>query len=72
MSAILQVPCLTDVNNKGVTGNFTPVKSKRKETALGQEGEEDGSSESSSGETETEKPNARLFSCPEEGCIKCY
>ena len=65
------------LNKEGITGNFTPVKftpvkSKRKETR--QDSEEDGSSESSSGETETEteKPNARLFSCPEERCMKCY
>ena len=67
-----EVPYLTDVNKEGVTASFAPVKSKRKDTVSRQESEEDSSSENSSDETETETSNARLFSCPEEGCIKCY
>ena len=67
-----EVPYLTDVNKEGVTASFAPVKSKRKDTVPRQESEEDSSSENSSDETETETSNARLFSCPEEGCIKCY
>ena len=67
-----EVPYLTDVNKEGATASFSPVKSKRKDTVPRQESEEDNFPENSSDETETKTSNAHLFSCPEEGCIKCY
>ena len=66
------VPCLTEVNKEGVTGDFTSVKPKRKETLQRQDTEVEGSSESSSSETEKEETSVRIFSCPEEGCLKRY
>ena len=64
------VPCFTEVNKEGVTGDFTSVKPKRKETLQRQDTEVEGSSESSSSETEKEETSVRIFSCPEEGCLK--
>ena len=66
------VPCLTEVNKEGVTGDFTSVKPKRKETLQRQDTDVEGSSESSSSETGKEETSVRIFSCPEEGCLKRY
>lgn len=65
-----EVPCLTDM--EGVTGDFMSVKSKRKEKVPKQKASDDSSEHSSTEELETEEPDVRLFSCPEEGCIKRY
>ena len=45
---------------------------KRKETLQRQDTEVEGSSESSSSETEKEETSVRIFSCPEEGCLRHY
>ena len=69
-----ECPCLTDMNKDGVTGNFMSVKSKRKQNIPRQETEEDNYSDggSSTEELDTEDSEVRLFSCPEQGCIKRY
>ena len=68
----MEVPYLMDVNKEGVTMSFAPVKFNRKDAVLRQESEDDSSSEHSSDKREMETSNAHLFSCLEEGCIRCY
>ena len=52
-----EVPCLTEVNNDDVTGDFLSVKSKRKENVLGEKAEDEDTSErSDTEELKTEQP----------------
>ena len=68
-----EVPCLTEVNNDDIMGDFLSVKSKRKENVLGEKAEDEDTSERSDTEDlKTEQPDVRLFSCPEQGCVKQY
>ena len=55
-----------------VTGDFLPVKSKRKENVLGEKAEDEDTSERSDTEELKTEPDVRLFSCPEQGCVKQY
>ena len=56
------------MNNDHVTGDFLSLKSKRKENVE----HEDTSERSDTEELKTEQPDVRLFSCPEQGCVKQY